>query len=150
MASRYAIEIDAKEVVIGLSRLVDRFDNFTVPFRLISEDFKRIEQRRFDAEGPGWAPLSPAYAATKRGPQIMVESGDLRDALTGGSGYMEVITDNTAVFGTDIPYAKYHQYGTTTGLPARELINLNRTEIVGWVKILQGWAADEIRNAGLS
>lgn len=148
MVVRKSVDVQVKDVIVGVSRLIDRLHDFSEPFREISADFQRIEQARFDAEGPGWAPLSPSTLRRKAGGQIMVETGALRDSLTGGPGYIETITDFTAVFGTGDRKAVFHQSGTRF-MPARPLINVGMQDVVGWVKIMQAYAAREIRKVGL-
>lgn len=65
----------------------------------------RFKEER-DPSGARWRALSPAYAAVKRGPRILTESGalyrDLRYQVVGG--------DAVAV-GAMLPYAAIHQFG---------------------------------------
>jgi len=37
--------------------------------------------RRFEDEGPGWAPLKPSTLASKRGSKILTETGSLRGSI---------------------------------------------------------------------
>lgn len=88
--------------------------------------FRTEEQKIFRSQGreypPKWAALSPAYAARKmaevgRKP-ILEYTGALKKSLTERPFAIEFITKRAATFGTDIPYATYHQRGTPF-MPAR-------------------------------
>jgi phage virion morphogenesis protein len=78
--------------------------------RAVGEGLLWTTQQRFKAEtdpaGQKWKPLSPAYAAAKRGPRILTESG----ALYRDVHYQLVGSDAVAV-GAMLPYAAIHQFG---------------------------------------
>ncbi|MGO8323687.1 phage virion morphogenesis protein [Rhizobium ruizarguesonis] len=58
-----------------------------------------------DPDGQAWAPLNPAYAATKRNSRILTESGRLRDSINSQASSDEVRV------GTNTIYAAAHQFG---------------------------------------
>ena len=95
-------------------------------FSGVAEAFADMESRLFASEGSSggrtWAPLSPSYSAWKvsrgRSGQILVDTGRLRRSLTQRPFGHEVITPQRFEFGTDVPYAVYHQQGTSK-MPAR-------------------------------
>ncbi len=68
-------------------------------------------QRFRDGEDPSgikwasYAPLNPAYAANKKGTQILVESGSLRTSIYSG------VVGNEVFVGSELPYAAVHQFG---------------------------------------
>ena len=98
-------------------------------FPLLPAVFEAAEARQFDEEGGGphggWAELSEAYAAWKAqnfpGKPILERTGALREGLTAASSAFGVRdwSASTFNFGTvGVPYASFHQSGTTR-MPAR-------------------------------
>lgn len=80
---------------------------------------------RFKAGGPGWAPLSPAYAAWKAkhypGRGILERSLAMETAFAGGVGWEIVVTaDTLRIDPSRVPYWRAHQAGTKH-LPARPI-----------------------------
>lgn len=72
----------------------------------------------------GWAPLDPVYFAWKAvrfpGAPTLVRSGQLFRSLAFDNAVMNV-RKNEAVIGTNLRYAKFHQYGTTK-MPKRQIV----------------------------
>lgn len=122
----FEVERDAAQVNVALRAIENRARDARQAFERMSESFIRMERKQFASEGGygsgRWAPLSPAYAARKRieypSTPILVATGTLRRSLTGGDGYISFIESDRAVFGSDVPYAGFHQSGTAT-MPAR-------------------------------
>lgn len=52
---------------------------------------------------------------------LMIRTGKLMESLTSLFGPPNRIGLTTATFGTDVEYAKFHQYGTTK-MPARKIL----------------------------
>jgi phage gpG-like protein len=73
----------------------------------------------------GWAPLSPVYGAWKAirfpGAPPMVRTGRLFASLIDLRGPENSIRPKSATFGTEVEYAKFHQYGTTK-MPKRKIV----------------------------
>lgn len=69
-----------------------------------------------------WAPLSDRYreykARVRPGKKILDFDGDLRASLTQSGRGVRIFEPGFMVFGTDVPYAKYHMNGTPN-MPAR-------------------------------
>ena len=89
--------------------------------------------------GGNWAKLSPAYAMFKArirpGRPILTFDGHLAASLGGarGPGAVRVVRGNKLRYGTTIPYAGFHNRGTSK-MPARQVLPVNgRTlqEMVG-------------------
>lgn len=72
----------------------------------------------------GWAPLDPTYAAWKAvrfpGRPTLVQNGRLFKSLVADNAGAS-IGPNEFVVGTNLRYAKFHQYGTTK-MPKREIL----------------------------
>lgn len=126
-----------------LDRMADRVEDASPAFEELADRFAAAESQQFASQGAfgggGWAPLSPAYAAWKAsrfpGP-ILVRTGALKGSLTGRPLGVEMIGAQQAVFGTNIPYAGYHQSGTSK-MPARPPVQLPESEKQAWVKVMQ-------------
>lgn len=108
----------------------------------------------FDSQGEGtWEPLSNEYAAWKAanypGAPILVASGDLRRSLVdqGSKGNVRRIERDSAEWGTDIFYAKFHQMGTGTrnsgdgrgNMPQRLLISHSDSFRKRWLSVCRQW-----------
>lgn len=104
------------------------------PFlRLELAQLRAGTKQRFDTQGGdvgGWKPLSPAYAAWKArrypGMPILVATGELRHSLVdeGGFGAIEEVSSMGLTYGTQVPYARYHQFGTGR-MPARPVLAMD-------------------------
>ena len=84
-----------------------------------------MEQRQFDTRGDGaWPPLAESTLRQKsmRGwpADPLVRTGALKDSLT-DPGRAFTKGPMNAEYGTNIPYAHYHQDGTSK-MPARQVI----------------------------
>lgn len=87
----------------------------------------------------GWSPRKDRYAWP-----IMRRTGKLFSSLSTLSGPPNVIGPQSATFGTDIEYAKFHQYGTTK-MAKRKVV----FEPVGFAKQVGEAAASHIVRGGL-
>jgi len=112
--ARISIQIDDQEIQAGLHRLAGLTKNFTPLMRAIGTGLAEVTRKRFDqARDPAglpWAPLNPAYAATKRGPGILRESG-MRGGLQGSITFQT--SGMTVEVGTNKVYGAIHQFGGT-------------------------------------
>ena len=138
--------LGAERFVRAFNRIASDMTDFREPFADIYDNFCGIEERSFKAQGlpDRWVPLSPRYAAWKRkhypGKKILERTGALKAAMTGsGPGAVRVIGHRSAEFGTDIPYARYHQSGTRY-MPRRKVVQLTDAMKVGWGRIIHQWA----------
>lgn len=154
MAGDFSVTIDGvKELDRGFSRFAEDVKDLSPAFETISEQFKEMESKQFTTSGGfggvSWLPLSAATVLRKpAGLPIMVRTGKLRGALTGGSGYIKRIKKLSMVLGADIFYASYHQRGTRK-MPARLLIKLPESEKMRWMKTIQAYLVKKQREAGL-
>jgi phage gpG-like protein len=114
------ITCNAKADIQMLDRMEKRAKDFRPVFKWAKQEIQKANAANFTSSGlpvGGWSPLSPRYGAWKAthfpGAPIMVRTGALFRSLTNLRGAPNVIGKNFAVFGTDVEYAKFHQYGTT-------------------------------------
>lgn len=117
-------------------------------FPVIAEDFRRMQAKRFDNNGPGWAPLAASTIARKSRKgyptnKILHATGVLRDSLTksGAPGSVVRVTPDELFMGTHVPYAQYHQQGTKR-MPKRVIVDIGEEDAARWGRILQGALGD--------
>lgn len=129
------------QVARGFSRFADNVKDMSDAFREIVKDFHEGERKQFETEGGygagGWQPLAMSTVLRKGGPSpILVREGTLRDSLVGESPYSIVdIRPLEARMGTKVPYARFHQKGTSR-MPARPVIMLPEGQKTRWHKIV--------------
>lgn len=139
-----------------------RIADLTEPFREIQLEFYDTMANVFAAEGAfedrtKWAELSPNYRAWKQrkfpGRKILELTGKLKSSLitSGSEGNVSVVTPTEMSVGTTIPYAIYHQKGTSR-MPMRKIIHLTQEQKLRWVHIIHKYlyglsaqAADDTR-----
>jgi|SRR5215831_3577451 len=71
------------------------------------------------AIGQHWPP--PADPARKIDSRLLVATGALRDSLTSPASGQ--VGEMSLSFGTDVPYARFHQHGTSR-MPARPFLGM--------------------------
>lgn len=103
---------------LGISDLSPLWDMF-------SPIMAGVEQRQFDEAGGGsWEPLAESTVVEKQQGgwplDPLVRSGSLRDSLV-NPGMAEDRGPTHYSWGTDVPYARYHQEGTRR-MPQRQVI----------------------------
>lgn len=119
-------------------------DDMRPAWDTLADRFARAEKRQFDTEGAyggeSWSPLSPKYAAWKAKHYgtmpILQRERHLYTQLTSQPFGVDVRELNMAMFGTALPYAKFHQDGDDN-LPKRRVVALTDYEKRAWVKVIQ-------------
>lgn len=125
MPQSYDIELNTPEaipnaiqgVVNDVIREISSLD-YT---RILSAEMATIEKhhagyfsRQRDPSGHPWAPLRPSTVAKKGHNKILVDHGRLMASLTGaGPGAIRLVRNQELIFGTSVPYAKFHMTGWT-------------------------------------
>lgn len=135
-----------EQVTRTLEAISDRITNSREAFDTMGDRLEAAEIRQFDSEGGygsgGWPALSPAYAAWKAkhypGAPILVRTGALREDLTQRPFSIDVVEDRMALFGSAVPYGRFHQGGTDQ-MPRRRPIELPNSEREEWAKVMQRW-----------
>lgn len=114
------VSCDAEKTLKYLDGMVERSRDFSPIFRWAKKELEKANAANFAANGlpvGGWSPLKPRYAAWKArnfpGAPTLVQSGRLFRSLTNLRTPPSVIGQTSATFGTDVEYAKFHQYGTS-------------------------------------
>ncbi len=132
------------QVERSLLRMAGRTDDMSDGLREVGEYLQRAEGRQFASEGQygsgGWAPLAASTIASKQrqglDSRILHATGALRDSLAGeGTGALREVTRSQLIFGTTVPYARFHQLGQ--GVPQRRPLEAPEGDRREMVRILQ-------------
>lgn len=144
------------ETVDALDVVGSRASDMTPVWPAVYESFLKGEEGRFDAEGPGWAPLAESTLAEKARmgypPNILVATGALKASLTKAlaQGAVYRPLPSSLEMGTDYRSPKqrgawagtalgaFHQYGTTR-MPARPIIDAEDTYVEEWGPLISEW-----------
>ena len=106
--------MDISDAQAGFGRLAAVMSDTTPVMRAIGTGLVSNTQDRFDAgqdpDGAAWTALNPVYAAGKRGPGILRESG-MRGGLQGSITYRAAAS--SVEVGSGKIYAAIHQFGGT-------------------------------------
>lgn len=139
------------EISRALGVVADATADLTEPLTDIAKASWPIFAERFKAQGPGWAPLSPAYAAWKQkhapGKPILELTGALVGAMTGDRGWEQHVTAQSLEAGTNLPYAGAHQTGTKR-MPARPIIAFTDKDAADFGAIITTYLTKKAEEAG--
>lgn len=145
---RFDTDFDEEDLTDELDAMKKRTKDFRVVFTKIREDLQELWDNNFLANGlpsGGWAPLSPKYGAWKSahfpGEPPMIRTGKLFSSLVTLRGAPNDIGRTRATFGTNIKYAKFHQYGTTK-MPKREIVFAPDVMRKKWADYARDWVKD--------
>lgn len=138
---RFTITVEGEKVIDRtLARYIDNMTDATPAFEAIGDQFAQAETAIFLQQGPGWAPLSPKYAAYKAryfpGMPILIRTGKLQQSLTSRPFGHEQIRAQSGEYGTSVNYAKYHQHGTSK-MPQRRPVNVPEATRKAMAKTMQ-------------
>jgi phage gpG-like protein len=113
------INIDTSEAQAYFRSMERKMLNYRPVFEVGRAVIAAANAENFTSAGlrvGGWAPLRPATVAWKAEngfpPSPLIRTGRLMESLTTLRGAPNEIRSHSATFGTDVAYAKYHQYGT--------------------------------------
>ncbi len=144
---KFSFEVDGeKQFHRAIDGVKESCKSLKPAFEEIVKNFYETEEKQFVGQGAFqgnkmWDRLSPLYADWKfdhfGALPILTLTGALRNSLTipGAEGNINEITDTSMIVGTNIPYAIYHQKGTSR-MPARPPIRLSEEQKKEWNSIL--------------
>jgi phage gpG-like protein len=120
----------------------------------VADDMMRVTRLQFLSQGRrgggSWAELSEgwALAKAKRGldPRILFAKHPLVDSLTdrGDPNQILEITNKGIRYGSSVPYADVHQYGSAR-VPARPFIQFVAGDYDRWSEIITGYIVDPMK-----
>lgn len=119
MSVHIKVHVNASLAIIKLEQMIERAQDFKPVFRWAKRELGLMNGQNFAQNGlpvGGWSPLNPQYAEWKSrnypGRPDMIISKRLFNSVRNLDGPANRIDKMTAEFGTDVEYAKFHQYGT--------------------------------------
>ena len=133
MAAKYLvidIDIDISDAKNRIKDMEDRAKDLRPVWRYAKKELETAFTVNFLSGGNlvpgGWAPLDRGYAAWKSihhpGAKKLIIDGKLfRSVSDLDDPAVNKIEKRSAQFGTNVEYARFHQYGTTK-MPARQII----------------------------
>lgn len=150
MRLQVRMEYENGEIEDFVKEAKRRTQDYRPVFKKIREDLEEIWSNNFLVNGlesgAKWDALDPEYAAWKAkndpNPMMMRSGKTLFRSLRNLKGKPNTIRKNYAVFGTDVPYAKFHQMGTSK-MPRRQIVFDPRGANDKWGK----WAVDYIQES---
>jgi hypothetical protein len=118
------ITSNGPEVAAALQEIVARLSEPRAWLEVLRGELVIQERQVWESQGRvlgvGWPP--PADPEEKVNQQLLVATGALRDSLTSeDAGQIE---GDSLVFGTDVPYGRFHEYGTSR-VPRREFLGIS-------------------------
>lgn len=112
---------------------------------MFAQQLREITQDTFEAEGPGWEPLSPATVAKKGSTTIGRETDAMMESLVSeGEGHIEEFFGEELIFGTHLtneegfPYPVAFDQGTRNQ-PARPIFDIQEHDLRRFTKSVQAW-----------
>ena len=122
------IDIDISDVTKRFKDMGKRSTDFGPVWRWAKRSLEGSFSDNFRSGGAlvgGWDPLDVGYASWKAKnfpgrPKLRID-GTLFRSVRYLDGGVNKIDKLSATFGTDVEYAKFHQYGTTK-MPARKIV----------------------------
>lgn len=116
MDVRVDIDIDVSEATALINRMERRMLSYRPVFTKARSYLEREYGANFAtrgvlAEGSPWAAYGK-WSAEAGQPARLFRTGRLMESLTNLRGAPNDIGLTSATFGTNVPYAEYHQYGT--------------------------------------
>lgn len=134
------IDVDTTELRKFITKVKLRERSFKPVFRWALRQLQQAHSRNFQTHGApvgGWKPLEANTFYDKRhsgygNRGILVRTGVLEDSLNGSKTSIgafkaiDEIDDHYMRFGTKVPYAKFHQTGTTN-MHERQIVFVPRT-----------------------
>ncbi|EBP3538312.1 phage virion morphogenesis protein [Salmonella enterica subsp. enterica] len=110
----YTITYDIGDFERSLGELINKLEQREPLMREMAAAMADAVEENFAREGrPEWMGWSPAYARKRHGGKILQRSGRLAKSIT------QFSTNDEAVVGTNVKYARIHQEGGEISIAAR-------------------------------
>lgn len=110
----YTITYDTGDFEKSLGKLINELENREPIMRELAAAMADAVEENFAREGrPEWMGWSPLYARKRHGGKILQKSGRLAKSIT------QYSTNDEAVVGTNVKYARIHQEGGEINIAAR-------------------------------
>lgn len=133
---------DAELISRRLRRYAQGIEDARPAFELMVRVLRQSEQAVFDTKGGAIGRAWPAAAEPERkqDSRLLVATGALMRSLAGQTGDSNVqITPHRLNYGTTVPYAHFHEYGTSR-MPTRPFIGLSQSAARDLVNIMHDYS----------
>ena len=135
--------VDSESLQRALSNFQDSLEDNSEALAAVADDLRQMVAGQFATEGAAagtpWAPLAPSTLRKSRGLRsgMLDLTGALKGSLTelGAPGHTETTDGQQLLFGSELPYANFHQVGTRR-MPARPLIVISGETTERWLEIV--------------
>ena len=153
--ARVDIEVRIEKIQNLVADIEDRITDAKPVFRWAHQVLKKSFAENFASNGlpvGGWSPLDAEYAGWKArhlpGAPTLIRSGELFRSLSELSDpSVNEINKLSATFGTGLPYAKFHQYGTNK-MPKRQILFIPQSFVSEFAEKLANYIVEG--NEGLT
>lgn len=149
MVAEHTVSLPQFDQLMGsLGAPVDFSKPFKVVEQLLASEAKECFRTESDPWRKKWAPLKRPYryrGGKRTKARILQDTGALRSSVTSAfaAGNVRQRTSTSLTWGTQLPYAGYHQDGTAK-IPARPFLGLNDKTMDRIDQVLGDYAADEV------
>lgn len=143
------VSVDTSEVKALFAEINARTTTYQSVWAQAKQYLRAAHAANFSSNGlpvGGWAPLQPETAAWKAAegypPVPLFRSGELFRSIAMASGPPNEMRPKSMQFGTNVDYAKFHQYGAPrANLPKRQIV----FEPPGFAQMLAESVADHLK-----
>lgn len=119
------VSMDADEAIELFQDMRLRMEGFQLVFEKARLELAAAFSANMASSGSlvgGWPPEKPGLWSAAQGlPAVLQRTGALEASLATLHGQPNDVGATRAVFGTDLPYAKFHQWGTEE-MPSRRIV----------------------------
>ena len=109
-----------EETLVLLDEVEARAQDLTPALEVVAQDMVLMLDDAFDTStspmGEPWAPLSQATIDRKKSSRPLIDTQTLRNSINA-----QVVSPTAITFGTNVPYAAFHQFGTRR-IPRRSFL----------------------------
>ena len=132
---------------LHLDDVGDRAKDPKAVLNRIADTLQSDQAANFRGQGSmfgGWAPNAPATLERKGSSRPLVATGALEQSLQKGRGKGKVrrVTKTRVTLGTSLFYGRFHQAGTSRGVPQRKIVGIRPVRTRLAVKMLERYIAE--------
>ncbi len=151
--NEFQVSLNSDALDRSLAEFQASLTDESVALKTIADDLREMFARQFASEGAAggtpWAPLATSTLGKRRRGGILVATGALRGSLVeeGAPDHVEKSDGLQLLFGTDLPYAGFHQTGTRR-MPARPILAITGDNIETWLGMMRADTESKIAILG--
>ena len=119
MAFKLKLSVDNKKAIAGLVKGLKSVKDFSDFHKKYTKDRVKQRAREVFAGDNNWPALDPSTIEAKGHSTILIDSKDLFNSYTSDSAFS--VGSDEILYGSDVPYADYHETGTSR-MPKRSVL----------------------------